>query len=186
MPSVSSPPVREESSPGKKNCFVWKSRRCSLPAAAIPLPKEPGVRTRLRLGLCLALSIVCCGWATAQAQPAVSSSREPSAPQGAAAVTLGQAVIPLYGPWKFKIGDSPLDPVTHTPLRRRGRFHPHQPGGANRWLIDSSSQPETDQAFAMACAGEFVLAPPRAPSIPCISAGSPIAGAGGPRLGGPN
>ncbi|MFP5236949.1 MAG: SpoIIE family protein phosphatase [Acidobacteriota bacterium] len=75
------------------------------------------MRTGLRLGLCLVLSVVCCGWATAQAQPVLgSASNNGSASQGATAVTLGQAVIPLYGPWKFKIGDSPLDPVTHTPL----------------------------------------------------------------------
>ena len=31
-------------------------------------------------------------------------------------VTLGQSVVPLYGPWKFTVGDSPIDPSTHTPL----------------------------------------------------------------------
>jgi hypothetical protein len=31
-------------------------------------------------------------------------------------VTLGQSVVPLYGPWKFTIGDSPIDPVTHALL----------------------------------------------------------------------
>ena len=31
-------------------------------------------------------------------------------------VTLGQSVVPLYGPWKFTVGDSPIDPATHTPL----------------------------------------------------------------------
>jgi len=31
-------------------------------------------------------------------------------------VTLGQAAVPLYGPWKFTIGDSPLDPKTGKPL----------------------------------------------------------------------
>lgn len=35
---------------------------------------------------------------------------------GAATITLGQSVAPLYGPWKFQIGDSPIDPATHTPL----------------------------------------------------------------------
>jgi stage II sporulation SpoE-like protein len=31
-------------------------------------------------------------------------------------VTLGQAAVPLYGPWKFQIGDSPIDPKTGKPL----------------------------------------------------------------------
>jgi hypothetical protein len=34
----------------------------------------------------------------------------------AAPITLGQSVVPLYGPWKFQIGDSPVNPVTHAPL----------------------------------------------------------------------
>ena len=31
-------------------------------------------------------------------------------------ITLGQSVVPLYGPWKFQIGDSPVNPVTNAPL----------------------------------------------------------------------
>ncbi len=36
--------------------------------------------------------------------------------QGTTHVTLGQSVVPLYGPWKFTVGDSPIDPVTHALL----------------------------------------------------------------------
>jgi hypothetical protein len=36
--------------------------------------------------------------------------------QGTAHVTLGRSVVPLYGPWKFTVGDSPIDPATNTPL----------------------------------------------------------------------
>lgn len=35
---------------------------------------------------------------------------------GAVDITLGQASAPLYGPWKFTIGDSPVDPKTGKPL----------------------------------------------------------------------
>ena len=31
-------------------------------------------------------------------------------------VTLGPSVVPLYGPWKFTVGDSPIDPATNVPL----------------------------------------------------------------------
>jgi stage II sporulation SpoE-like protein len=31
-------------------------------------------------------------------------------------VTLGRSAVRLYGPWKFTLGDSPIDPSTHTPL----------------------------------------------------------------------
>ncbi|MGB9406845.1 MAG: PP2C family protein-serine/threonine phosphatase [Terracidiphilus sp.] len=35
---------------------------------------------------------------------------------GAAHIRLGQSAVPLYGPWKFTVGDSPVDPLTHAPL----------------------------------------------------------------------
>jgi hypothetical protein len=31
-------------------------------------------------------------------------------------VTLGRSAVPLYGPWKFTVGDSPIDPKTGKPL----------------------------------------------------------------------
>jgi hypothetical protein len=31
-------------------------------------------------------------------------------------VTLGRSVVRLYGPWKFTLGDSPIDPSTNAPL----------------------------------------------------------------------
>lgn len=34
----------------------------------------------------------------------------------AAPITLGQSAVPLNGPWKFQIGDSPVNPVTNAPL----------------------------------------------------------------------
>lgn len=40
----------------------------------------------------------------------------------AAPVVLGEATVPLYGPWKFHIGDSPVDPVLHAPLWARPDF----------------------------------------------------------------
>jgi len=36
--------------------------------------------------------------------------------QGTTHVTLGPSVVPLYGPWKFTVGDSPVDPATNSPL----------------------------------------------------------------------
>jgi hypothetical protein len=42
--------------------------------------------------------------------------------QGTTHVTLGQSVVPLYGPWKFTIGDSPIDPVTRAPLWAKPDF----------------------------------------------------------------
>ena len=56
--------------------------------------------------------LLLCGWAQAQAVPANSDT----AADGMAEINLGQSAVPLYGPWKFTVGDSPLDPVTHAPL----------------------------------------------------------------------
>ncbi|WP_260735156.1 PP2C family protein-serine/threonine phosphatase [Tunturiibacter lichenicola] len=47
---------------------------------------------------------------SARLQPALLAD------DGIAHITLGQSVYPLNGPWKFTIGDSPIDPATHQPL----------------------------------------------------------------------
>ena len=52
------------------------------------------------------------GWAQAQAVPV----KPESAADNMAEISLGQSAAPLYGPWKFTVGDSPVDPVTHAPL----------------------------------------------------------------------
>jgi hypothetical protein len=53
-----------------------------------------------------------CGWTQAQAAPSQSDVAE----QGIAEISLGQSAIPLYGPWKFTVGDSPINPKTGQPL----------------------------------------------------------------------
>jgi Stage II sporulation protein E (SpoIIE) len=61
---------------------------------------------RFRCLLALLTCLVLVVFAQAQDMPA----------QGTTHVTLGQSVVPLYGPWKFTVGDSPIDPATHAPL----------------------------------------------------------------------
>ena len=41
---------------------------------------------------------------------------EPPPDPGTVEITLGQSVVPLYGPWKFTVGDSPIDAKTGKPL----------------------------------------------------------------------
>ncbi len=41
-------------------------------------------------------------------------------------VTLGPSLVPLYGPWKFTVGDSPIDPATHAPLWAQPGFDDSQ------------------------------------------------------------
>jgi Stage II sporulation protein E (SpoIIE) len=51
-----------------------------------------------------------------QADATHSSSERSQPSDGIAHMTLGQSVYPLNGPYKFTIGDSPIDPATHQPL----------------------------------------------------------------------
>jgi Stage II sporulation protein E (SpoIIE) len=54
-------------------------------------------------------TLLTCGVLAAAQQP-------PTAPDGTAPITLGQSSVPLNGPWKFQIGDSPADPANGKPL----------------------------------------------------------------------
>jgi serine phosphatase RsbU (regulator of sigma subunit) len=47
---------------------------------------------------------------------AALKAQTPARPDRTAHVTLGQAAVPLYGPWKFTVGDSPIDQKTGKPL----------------------------------------------------------------------
>jgi hypothetical protein len=51
-------------------------------------------------------------WARSAPAPALPDAAAHSIVQ----ISLGQAAVPLYGPWKFKVGDSPVDAVTRAPL----------------------------------------------------------------------
>jgi hypothetical protein len=62
----------------------------------------------------------------AKVQPNGQSAQPDRMPDRAtdsvAHVTLGQAAVPLYGPWKFTVGDSPIDPKTGKPLWAEPNF----------------------------------------------------------------
>jgi hypothetical protein len=62
------------------------------------------------------LFLVLCSFGTSTpAQPIASPQFLPGQPGGTNQLSLGQSVVPLNGPWKFQIGDSPVDPATHAP-----------------------------------------------------------------------
>lgn len=63
----------------------------------------------------LYLAVLACG-IPSTAQSVESLQAAPVQTENAAHITLGQSLAPLYGPWKFQVGDSPLNPATHTPL----------------------------------------------------------------------
>jgi hypothetical protein len=64
--------------------------------------------------LLFAVAIGCGLSSRAGAQPAGAMSSGRSLPELHA--VLGQSAVPLYGPWKFSVGDSPTDPVSRRPL----------------------------------------------------------------------
>jgi hypothetical protein len=65
--------------------------------------------------LCLLIAV------TAHAQSGQPESRQPMTH-----VTLGPSSVPLYGPWKFRVGDSPIDPETNAPLWAQPGFDDSQ------------------------------------------------------------
>jgi hypothetical protein len=78
---------------------------------------------RICVALLVPLWIPCCCWAQVKPSP---SQRMPAQRADAPQIKLGQATAPLYGPWRFHTGDSPLDPVTHEPLWAKPDFDDSQ------------------------------------------------------------
>jgi hypothetical protein len=70
--------------------------------------------------LALSLAVLLAGSIGSAAQPAsapkVQAAQPASSAESTVHVTLGQSAVPLYGPWKFTVGDSPIDPKTGQPL----------------------------------------------------------------------
>jgi hypothetical protein len=48
--------------------------------------------------------------------PASPAQTIPTEARPVERITVGHSTAPLYGPWKFHLGDSPLNPKTHAPL----------------------------------------------------------------------
>jgi hypothetical protein len=71
------------------------------------------VTQRFHIPLLILLWLGIGAWA--QAQSTAAQQRLARA-EGAVRIRLGQSAVPLYGPWKFAVGDSPVDPITHQPL----------------------------------------------------------------------
>jgi signal transduction histidine kinase len=68
----------------------------------------------------LACGMLC---AAQQVKPPLAA---PVQAENTASITLGQSLAPIYGPWKFHVEDSPLDPVTQTPLWAEPGFNDAQ------------------------------------------------------------
>src|SRR5450631_1532814 len=61
--------------------------------------------------------LVCITLAAAQPAPQPAAPPDPRAQsQSTAHITLGQSAVPLYGPWRFTVGDSPIDLKSGQPL----------------------------------------------------------------------
>ena len=68
--------------------------------------------------------------------PSAFPENAPSNSGSATPITFGQAVAPLYGPWKFQVGDSPVDRATNTLLWAEPAFNDSQ------WeTVDLTPQP---------------------------------------------
>lgn len=69
-----------------------------------------------RVPMCLLLPVLLAGSLSAIAQSGASPNAPPTRISSVAQITLGQSVVPLYGPWKFRVGDSPTDLATGSSL----------------------------------------------------------------------
>ncbi len=69
---------------------------------------------RFRMHYLLAAFFACA--ILSQGQSASSPKTSPANADSTAPITFGQAVVPLNGPWRFQIGDSPINPQTGTTL----------------------------------------------------------------------
>jgi hypothetical protein len=58
--------------------------------------------------------------------PASPAKAAPAPDQPVERITVSRSTVPLYGPWKFHLGDSPLDSVTHAPLWAQPDFDDSQ------------------------------------------------------------
>ena len=70
---------------------------------------------RLVLLVCMAVA-ACPLFAAAGPLPTPASTISASTAPAAATIRIGESIVALNGPWKFSIGDSPIDPATHKPL----------------------------------------------------------------------
>ena len=84
-----------------------------MQSAAFSKGKGSAVARQIRFLFLILAGLAGFAWAQPFVAPPVTTL---SATAQSAEVTLGQSAVPLNGPWKFTVGDSPLDPVTHQPL----------------------------------------------------------------------
>ena len=92
------------------------------------------------------LSLILVGIAGfAWAQPQIVSA-QPAPPGNTENVTLGQSAVPLYGPWKFTVGDSPLDTATHQPLWAEPGFDDSKWEDVDLTPMEGSTDPIGGQA----------------------------------------
>ncbi len=76
------------------------------------------------------------------AQATASSAQ----PESASIITLGQSIVPLYGPWKFHIGDSPMDPKTGKALWAEPDFDDSKWEGVDLTPVAGQIDPWTGDA----------------------------------------
>jgi hypothetical protein len=77
---------------------------------------------------------------------AVAQPAKPFADNSVAQVTLGQSAVPLYGPWKFTVGDSPIDSKTGKPLWAEPEFDDSKWETVDLTPKDRTIDPNTGQS----------------------------------------
>jgi hypothetical protein len=80
-------------------------------------------------------------------------------PDTAEQVALGQSAVPLYGPWKFTVGDSPTDPIAGiagcVPGWSRRATWARRPDCAHAGLMASEPTESGGSSITTACPGAW-------------------------------
>ena len=88
------------------------------------------IARRFRIAFPVLLLFGYSGWAQAQAVPV----KPESAADNTAEISLGQSAVPLYGPWKFTVGDFAGRSSHPCAVVDRWQMAAH---GASRWMAVS-------------------------------------------------
>ncbi len=104
-------------------------------------PKEeyPELARHLPFAFLIFLYLGCLSLANAQPAPGQQTPAPAAADHGNVEIALGKSAVPLTGPWKFHVGDSPQDPLTRAPLWA-------EPGFDDSGWEDVDLSPRADRA----------------------------------------
>jgi hypothetical protein len=105
---------------GQRSRYRLMMSACSMVSSFLKavLPHRRDILLRFERGLLIVFILAAPAWGA-------STNSDPTH-QEVPSVTFGQSISRLNGPWKFQVGDSPLDSTDHTPIWAAPEFDDSQ------------------------------------------------------------